>query len=100
MLRSVSNASYPVKLLIVHLEFGFSFHWTWVFAEYVARFLVGTFVGLYWELSLLGVMHDESFSNLWLDHVQEYVVVSLGDNEEAPSLDRGHINELRMLGLY
>ena len=32
--------------------------------------------------------------------VQEYVVQNINDDEPPPVLDSGHINELRMLGLY
>lgn len=32
--------------------------------------------------------------------LQEYVIENLNDGEEAPPLDRAHIRELQMLGLY
>ncbi|KAH8969564.1 hypothetical protein BDL97_02G040400 [Sphagnum fallax] len=72
---------------------------------YSLAIIIGVLVGLLYGF-FIAIICGQRISNRHY-HIlakqaltREYVVVSLGDNEEAPSLDRGHINELRMLGLY
>lgn len=48
----------------------------------------------------LKIMNDTQINCLPLWFSQEYVIENLIDGEEAPPLDRAHLRELQMLGLY